>query len=232
MGEMLTAELAENLTEFCENRGRVYGLLARCFEREVDASFAAELAGAAPLAADDGALVDGFARMQRAVAGCDGDEAALERLAVAFNRVFFGMGPRTAQKAFPYESVYTSDKGLMMQDAYSQVKAVYREAGFAKNPAFTEPEDHLAVELAFMAELCARAGAALAAGDAAAAEASLVQQRDFVEAHLLNWIDRFAADAAAADPGEAGEGGFYAHAARFAQRFAAADAAALQDVLA
>lgn len=34
---------------------------------------------------------------------------------------------------------------------------VYRNAGFAKNPGFKEPEDHLAVELAFMALLCDRA---------------------------------------------------------------------------
>ena len=35
------------------------------------------------------------------------------------------MGPRTAQKAFPYESVYTSEGGLMMQDAYAEVPVSY-----------------------------------------------------------------------------------------------------------
>ena len=53
----------------------------------------------------------------------------------------------------------------MMQEAYAEVLHVYRNAGFAKNPGFKEPEDHLAVELAFMALLCGRAAEALRAGD-------------------------------------------------------------------
>ena len=113
MENALPTELVENLTDFCENRGRVYTLLSRCYEKEIDAAFAADFAGHAALESDDAALADGFAALQACLA--DLDEAALEQLAVVFNRVFFGMGPRTAQKAFPYESVYTSPDGLMMQ---------------------------------------------------------------------------------------------------------------------
>ena len=163
MENALPTELVENLTDFCENRGRVYTLLSRCYEKEIDAAFAADFAGHAALESDDAALADGFAALQACLA--DLDEAALEQLAVVFNRVFFGMGPRTAQKAFPYESVYTSPDGLMMQEAYAQVRTLYHAARFAKDPTFPEPEDHLAVELAFL--------------------------RD----HLLRWIEPFAADA-------------------------------------
>lgn len=164
MIETMPAELAENLIDFCENRSRVYALLSRCYETEIDAAFAEALAGEAALASDDAGLAAGFAALQADLAGCDED--ALEQLAVVFDRAFFGMGPRTAQKAFPYESVYTSEGGLMMQDAYAEVLHVYRGAGFAKNPGFKEPEDHLAVELAFMALLCGRAVEALRAGGA------------------------------------------------------------------
>ena len=136
----MPAELAENLIDFCENRSRVYALLSRCYETEIDAAFAEALAGEAALASDDAGLAAGFAALQADLAGCDED--ALEQLAVVFDRAFFGMGPRTAQKAFPYESVYTSEGGLMMQEAYAEVLHVYRNAGFAKNPGFKEPEDH------------------------------------------------------------------------------------------
>lgn len=224
MTETMPAELAENLIEFCENRERVYLLLSRCFETEIDAKFAADLASRAELQSDDEALVQGFAALKADLADCD--EAKLEQLAVVFDRVFFGMGPRSAQKAFPYESVYTSEGGLMMQDAYSQVLGLYREAQFAKNPDFKEPEDHLAIELAFLAKLCGRAVEALRAGDEDAAEASLRDQLSFVREHLLNWVPLFAKDMRAA-----AEGGFYEHLANFTEAYLKADAEAVAEVV-
>lgn len=224
MEEVMSAELVENLVDFCENRARVYALLSRCYEKELDAAFATELSEAARVESDDAVLADGFAALQADVAACDSEQ--LEMLAVVFDRVFFGMGPRTVQKAFPYESVYTSDGGLMMQDAYSKVLNLYREAQFAKNPDFTEPEDHLAVELAFMVRLCERAVEALRAGDEAAAEVALAQQRAFLQEHLLNWVPAFARDMKAS-----AEDGFYAHLATFTESYLHADAEALAEVV-
>lgn len=224
MEEVMSAELVENLVDFCENRARVYALLSRCYEKELDTAFAAELAEAARVESDDPALAEGFAALQTDLAGCD--DGQLELLAVVFDRVFFGMGPRSAQKAFPYESVYTSEGGLMMQEAYAEVLHVYRNAGFAKNPGFKEPEDHLAVELAFMALLCGRAVEALRAGDEAGAERQLRAQREFLCDHLLNWIDRFTADVR-----KAAEDGFYFDLATFTEDFLTADAAELAEVL-
>ncbi|WP_080800852.1 TorD/DmsD family molecular chaperone [Arabiibacter massiliensis] len=223
MTETMPAELADNLIDFCENRRRVYALLSRCYERELDAPFAKELAEAA-LESDDPALAEGFAALKADLAACD--DAALEELAVVFNRAFFGMGPRTAQKAFPYESVYTSEGGLMMQDAYSEVLGLYRAAGFAKDPGFTEPEDHLAIELAFMALLCGRAVEALRAGDEAGAERQLRAQASFAREHLLNWVPVFACEMRAA-----AEGGFYEHLASFTEAYLDADARALAEVV-
>ncbi|MEF9875566.1 MAG: molecular chaperone TorD family protein [Gordonibacter sp.] len=224
MSENLSAEVAENLIEFCENRGRIYTLLSRCYEKEMDAAFAAEFAGSASFESDDVVLAEDFAALRADLADCD--EAQLEQLAVVFDRAFFGMGPRTAQKAFPYESVYTSEGGLMMQDAYSAVLQVYRDASFVKNPGFTEPEDHLAVELAFMALLCERAIEALRGGDEEGAETHLAAQLTFLQQHLLNWVAPFARDVQAA-----AESGFYLHLALFTEAYLGADEQALGEVL-
>ena len=147
-------------------------------------------------------------------------------LAVVFDRAFFGMGPRAAQKAFPCESVYTSAEGLMMQDAYSQAVEAYRSERLAKNPGFHEPEDHLAVEFVFMRILCEKTIAALERGDGEEAERLLARQRAFLQEHVLTWIDCFAADLR-----KSAEGGFYAHLATFTEAFAHADVAALDEVL-
>lgn len=213
-----------DLAALCDSRACVYRLLSRCYEREVDAAFAAEVADGFSFSTDDEALAQGFEAMRSHLVGCD--EASLEELAVVFDRVFFGMGPRAAQKAFPYESVYTSDKGLMMQDAYSDAVRVYRSAGFAKNADFSEPEDHIAVELAFVAAQLGRASEALRAGDAEGAEEALRSAFAFARGHLLNWVDRFAADVEKA----AGEG-FYRDLAAFTVAYLRADEAVASETL-
>lgn len=71
MVETMPAELAENLIDFCENRSRVYALLSRCYETEIDAAFADALAGEAALASDDAELAAGFAALQADLADCE-----------------------------------------------------------------------------------------------------------------------------------------------------------------
>ena len=192
MIETMPAELAENLIDFCENRSRVYALLSRCYETEIDAAFAEALAGEAALASDDAGLAAGFAALQADLAGCDED--ALEQLAVVFDRAFFGMGPRTAQKAFPYESVYTSEEHLLMQDARDSAVAFYLGEELGLPADNTTPEDHLSFEFQFMAKLVERASAALEAGDEARYAELCAKQRAFFDEHLANWVPRLCAD--------------------------------------
>lgn len=74
--------------------------------------------------------------------------------------------------AYPFESVHTSPKRLMMQEARDEVLAVYRSEGLDKLPSWKESEDHIALELEFMAVLGDRIVAAAEASDEAEVEAS------------------------------------------------------------
>ena len=208
-------------------RGRMatYQFLSRLFRVEVDQELYDTLVSMRFPTNTGNALVDEGYRM---ICGylSQADGTVLTELAVDYVRAFIGSGNDGCSAAYPYESVYTSEGGLMMQDAYAEVLHVYRGAGFAKNPGFKEPEDHLAVELAFMALLCGRAVEALRAGDEAGAERQLRAQREFLSDHLLNWIDRFTADVR-----KAAEDGFYFDLATFTEGFLTADAAELAEVL-
>lgn len=215
---------AADLRDLILSRGNVYGLLARCYQSEIDISFARDLADGFSFQSEDDLLREEMAAMRQCVQAID--EEGVEQLAVTFDRVFFGMGPLTARHAFPYESVYTSAAGLLMQDAYGETKKVYRENGLVKNESFTEPEDHLAVQLSFMKTLCDRTCAALEEHDEDAAAAALEEQRAFLDSHLLNWAGRFADDVCAA-----AREGFYVHLARFTARFLALDRDVVGDVL-
>lgn len=224
MPEKTDATMQQELVSLMESRANVYRVLSRCFREEVDAAFATEFATEFAFESEDARLMEPVAAMREALAGADED--ALEQLAVTFDRVFFGMGPLTARHAFPYESVYTSDKGIMMQEAYTQVVRAYREQQLAKDASFTEPEDHIAVELAFMATLADRAAAFLREGREEAATETVQQQLSFANGHLLNWLDRFCIDLRAA-----ADGTLYAQLADLTERFVAADAQLLSEML-
>lgn len=223
MGDAISASERQELIALCEGRGSVYRLLSRLFEREIDEAFSRHLASCDAFVSQDAHLMELYAAMIAHLG--DAGEEAIENLAVDFDRIFFGMGPLASKKAFPYESVYTSDGGLMMQDAYAEVKHEYRRSGWEKNPAFPEPEDHVAVELLFMARCCDAAAEALRDDDVPAAEASLVLQKSFVDRHLLNWIDRFVGDVNRATDG------LYAKAADWLLAFVRADRALLEEVV-
>lgn len=212
------------IAHLMDSRANVYKILSRSFREEMDAEFASEFAKRFVFESDDAQLAQKADAMKTSLQGIDDD--AIEMLAVDFDRVFFGMGPLTARHAFPYESVYTSEKGIMMQEAYSQVVRAYREQKLAKDEAFTEPEDHITVELAFMATLAERSAAFLREGHEEAAEQTVIQQLAFAKEHLLNWVDIFCADLAAA-----ADGSFYEHLAAFTAAFVKEDAAVLEDIL-
>lgn len=225
MSERLSGEASDvRLAEVMRSRANVYEVLSRCYEVEMSASFAARICREFEIEGGTAVMERELAAMRACLEGVD--DAGIEMLAVTFDRVFFGMGPLTAKKAFPYESVYTSRKGLMMQDAYVDNVKLLRESRLEKRADFHEPEDHLAVQFAYMAVLAERAAVALDGGLQDVAEDDAVKQRAFLDEHMLNWIDRFAIDAV-----EAAEEGFYVHLARFTEEFVKWDAELLRDML-
>ncbi len=220
--EPLSADM-QALVALMESRANVYKILSRSFREEMDMHFAEELASGFSFESDDPELEDALKATQQSLHAANDD--LIEQLAVTFDRVFFGMGPLTARHAFPYESVYTSEKGIMMQEAYSQVVRLYREQHLVKDESFTEPEDHIAVELAFMATLSERTAAFLQEGLEEAAEQTVIQQISFAQAHLLNWTDLFCTDLIAA-----AEGTFYEHLADLTRAFVRKDVALLSEI--
>ena len=59
---------------------------------------------------------------------------------------------------------------------------------------FTEPEDHIATELSFMAYLCDKAGEAFNSGNKKEAKRYVQAQKDFLELHLSKWVPTLVKD--------------------------------------
>ena len=135
-------------------REGLYRLLSRLYRQEVDAPLLERLRGMTfPQTCPQPELEAGYRALERWLSA--GTEDALDALAVDFARVFLGAGSAEGCAAFPYESVYTSPKRLVMQDAWERVKSLYAAHGVRIDTDSSElMEDHIAYELAYMALLC------------------------------------------------------------------------------
>jgi TorA maturation chaperone TorD len=176
-------------------RGRMatYRFLSRLFRVEADQELLDTLRSMHYPASTGTALVDEGYRLIRDYLSTAGP-SVLTELAVDYVRTFIGSGNSGYSAAYPYESVYTSPKRLMMQDARDEVLALYRAAGLAKQESWKEGEDHLALELEFEHILVERSLLAWEAGDTKGCERYLVRQRDFLKGHLLSWYPMMAKD--------------------------------------
>lgn len=219
-----TAAPQDPVAALMEARAAVYGLLARVFIREVDEAFLAELrAMRYPQGSDNPAVNEAFREVYRFMRHARED--VLDVLAVDYSRTFLGSGVLNGNAAFPYESVYTSEHALVMQEARDEVLAIFRAHGMDKAAGWTDPEDHIALELEFMRTLALRTRDALAAGDEQAARTLVADQHGFLTAHLLNWAPRFLHDV----PRFASTG-FYRAFAALADAHLADDRALLEDI--
>lgn len=173
-GWMLDGEFATLL----EQRTATYGFTARLYCVEVDQAFLDELCAARwPLSTGNEKIDAGNRLIATYLSGVW--ENTLTELAVDYVRVFVGHSTDIGTAAFPYESVYTSEKHLLMQEARDEVLAIYRSTGLDKEEDWKEGEDHIALELEFQRIMALRCAEALKAGNLRAALPLLETQGNF-----------------------------------------------------
>lgn len=221
-----------------KRRADLYALLARFYQREADTAWLKKLAVLRFPEAEKGnelqegcALLEAFLREQgiasaepgaasgESVSGAEQSAASgdiEELLAVDYARIFLAAGIAEGDAAFPYESVYTGKKRLMMQEAWTAVRNIYRGQGLGLADLADGYEDHIGCELEFMSYLCRQEDA-----DAPA------RQLAFLREHLLNWVLAFTADV----EGYA-QTDFYRAAARMTRGFLQEDEALLAELAA
>lgn len=191
--ESLSAEDREALIALCEQRSNTYGLLARLYSKEVDQELLDALCGMRfPVSTGNADVDKGYRLIATFLSNLW--ENSLTDLAVDYVRCFIGHGVDAYSAAYPYESVYTSEKRLLMQDARDEVLAIYRSMGLDKQSTWKEGEDHIAVEMEFMQILSDRTVDALRTADEDSAFRLLMTQKHFLEDHLVAWTPMLTVD--------------------------------------
>lgn len=181
------------LVGLLESRSSTYALLARLYRKEFDEDLLNKMHGMLYPAASGNDDVDkGYLYIATFLSNLWTD--SLADLSVDYARCFIGNGIDAFSAAYPYESVYTSEKRLLMQDARDEVLAIYRSNGMDKAQDWTDGEDHVALELEFVQILSDRTIEALRSGDEDAAFSLLETQCSFLADHLCAWVPMMTSD--------------------------------------
>ncbi|WP_372594131.1 molecular chaperone [Actinotalea sp.] len=189
--ELAPTELAETL----DSCAAAATFLSRVYLQAPDGPMLAELAGDGVLAQwpiqDDTLTTEGLAAIGRSV----GEQPTpLTELHADHQRLF--LGPENLL-ACPYESVYLNPEHLTFGSETLEVRRWYGRYGLAAPAVGREPDDHIGLELAFVAHLCLRAldvledGEATGTPDDAALQVAVRALAEFLGDHLLAWSEEF-----------------------------------------
>ncbi len=190
---MSTQDTNKDFVAALESRANTYDLLSRLFRVEVDQELLDNLlAMKFPAKSENEDIAQGYELIREYLGKTDAN--TLTDLAIDYVRTFIGSGNDGFSAAYPFESVYTSPKRLLMQEARDEVLVLYHTAGLEKQDSWKEGEDHIALELEFLSILTRRAIEAFNEGDEERCAYLLLQQRNFIEDHIQPWFPMMAHD--------------------------------------
>jgi TorA-specific chaperone len=184
-------------------RAQIYFLLSRAFERELDKDFFEQLTDYAKLLSDiaknseDEAFIVGTNKLNNFISTLRNIsfDTALEELACNFATLFLNAAAHTEVKhIYPYASVYLSENHLLYQKETEEVIKFYAQNKIALKKDFKEPEDHIAVELNFIALLTDSALNAFKNKNIDLAVNKISITKGFMENHLLPWVHKLCID--------------------------------------
>jgi TorA maturation chaperone TorD len=89
--------------------------------------------------------------------------------------------------AAPWESVFFNESRQTFQEQTLEVRNWYRRFELEPEKIYQEPDDHIGLELTFVAHLANQALLALDAGDQVKSKALVEARREFLAEHLMKW---------------------------------------------
>lgn len=144
-----------------------------------------EVFAEAPFGMDQPDVVEGLALLNRwGQSPVEIDETMLQDLNADSTQLFFGPGRVLAPL---WESVYFTEERLVFQESTLDVRRWYQQFKLEPENLNKEPDDHIALEMVFIAHLANLGAQALKMGDEKECEKLLQAQREFINEHLLKW---------------------------------------------
>ena len=182
----------EELNELMDNRAKLYSFFSRMYCEEADAELLENWKTILkPSAVEDKEMARHCEELQTFLEGVNMTQEFIDDLAADYAALFLGIGRHPAH---PYESVYLSKDKIVMREPWVAIVKLYREHGLQKTADYKEPEDHIAMELEFMAYLCLKVKEELNSDDKASVPILIEPQKTFLQSHLNAWAPMFCTD--------------------------------------
>lgn len=139
-----------------------------------------------PFGANQPEIVHGFELLKGwSLANANGvSTAAFADLKMDYMRLFIGLD---IHRTPPWESVYFNRERMMFQEQTLQVREWYARFGLQAEHINREPDDHIGLEILFVAHLASLALQAIEQNDENKMNEVLQAQREFLSEHLLRW---------------------------------------------
>lgn len=115
-----------------------------------------------------------------------------QELAVDYTASFGSVSSWQGRYAAPYESVHTSDEGLMYQESYHEVYQFFKQQHVERGEGYDYPHDHLSFLCTFEGILSQRVIDALEQGDVEEALYQIALAGEFLQQHILSWYETLA----------------------------------------
>ena len=139
----------------------------------------------APFAGEDADVVAALGELEawskENAAGLSNE--TFDAMRIDYTRLFIGPGTVLTP---PWESVFFSEERLTFQESTLHVREWYRRFGLEIKKLHNEPDDHIGLELEFLAHL-AKLGVAATQGTDQPPQELLDAQRAFLTEHVMKW---------------------------------------------
>jgi putative dimethyl sulfoxide reductase chaperone len=179
------------LKEVLIGESLLFGLLGRALYNQPDKNWinsliADEVFSEVPFSMDRPETKRGQELMQNWIRkNAEGiDEESFTELNADYTRLFVGVGKVLAP---PWESVYFNEDRMVFQEQTLEVRNWYQRFGLELENLHREPDDHIGLEMTFVAFLAELAVKALDEQDADNYKLFVNAKRQFLSEHLLQW---------------------------------------------
>ncbi|MBP3700816.1 MAG: molecular chaperone TorD family protein [Lachnospiraceae bacterium] len=191
----------ETIEILLQNRVHLYQVLHTVFSGEPNEELIHQLASDATslafeiLSEEDDDVMAKISRFGKKLEGkleeipAEGEPSFLEKIKSEYTKLLVGPGKLVA---YPWESTYVGKETLLFQESTLRVRQFYRKYGYLPQNYPHVADDHISLELHFMAKLSERALQAFQQEDMETMRYLLEGQQIFMKYHLLNWIPQYA----------------------------------------
>jgi TorA maturation chaperone TorD len=191
----MTTSVENSISILLAGRAGVYRILQNLLGNEPNEETLQQLEGTAAynvlslFATEEGEYKQALDALLVKVVACRSEGLeAIERLNSNFTRLFVGPGKVEAD---PWESFYLSRDNTLFQSITLEVRKAYVAQGFIPQNYPHVADDHIALELDFVARLAEKLENAFGAHDFHAMSDYLFASESFIREHFIVWIPAF-----------------------------------------